>query len=96
MEILIKSRVRSKIVMRCGHVANHKDFKGNPICSLCYGYDHNAKIINEHVNLQGRQAKCSFCGKIKNSSLQLPFFQYTPFLSTDLYYCGCCRKLEDQ
>lgn len=67
----------NKHLMRCGHVANGKDNKGNPVCCICIGITNKAKIIEEKVpDLSGRKAFCAECHKCECSSYNLPFFEY--------------------
>lgn len=79
-----------KYLMKCGHVANAVTEDGKPVCVLCIGIDPKAQEIDKEIpDLTGRKAKCSICGKAKESSFDLPFFDYRKDRETDEYYCGC-------
>ena len=43
----------------------------------------------EDVDLTGRYAKCSYCGKLEPSTKPLAFFRHHKHLEHDEYYCGC-------
>lgn len=43
----------------------------------------------KEVDLEGRFAKCSDCGKISPSTDNLAFFRHHPKNDYDEYYCGC-------
>lgn len=43
----------------------------------------------EEVDLTGRFAKCSYCGKLEPSTNYLAFFRHHKHLEYDEYYCGC-------
>ena len=72
-------------LMKCGHIANAFDSNNNPCCAICGCYE----IADVDVDLEGRKAKCSECGKITDSNINLPFFMYQPEEEYDDYYCGC-------
>lgn len=85
-----------KYLMKCGHVATGtKD--GKPICPICAGIDPRAEevemVIDETTEptkgLEGRKAKCSYCGNIVDSRWTLPFFEYRPDEEYDSYFDGC-------
>ena len=74
--------------MKCGCRAQGttvKDGKEIPVCvtHLCF------EPMEEIPDLTGRQAICSMCKKKKDSSIDLPFFEYHPDKEYDWYYCGC-------
>lgn len=73
------------VMMKCGHVAISIDSNGNPCCPMCDCYE----IENKEPILQGRKARCIYCGKIVDSSNSLPFFQYKENQKYDSFYCGC-------
>lgn len=73
-----------KVTMKCGHTAN-AERNGKPYCVIC-GCD---EVQEEKPNLDGRKAKCSWCGKITDSSTTLAFFRHKPESEYDEYYCGC-------
>ena len=78
----------SATIMKCGCRAQGTtkiDGKDVPVCviHLC------TEVMEEQPNLEGRKAECTYCGKKKDSSADLPFFEYKPDSSTDRYYCGC-------
>lgn len=78
------------VMMKCGHTANAKDEKGNPVCAICYRENKDAVIVNEkQPNLMGRKARCWQCGDIAPSNYLLPFFKYNENGEKDSYYCGC-------
>lgn len=72
-------------LMKCGHIAMAQDIKGNPYCIIC----DCAEVANEKPCLEGRMAKCSYCGHEEKSSYDLPFFEYREGKEKDEYYCGC-------
>lgn len=39
--------------------------------------------------LEGREARCGWCGKREPSRPSLPFFWYREDKELDEYYCGC-------
>ena len=43
----------------------------------------------KEVDLTGRHAKCTYCGRIEPSTNALAFFQHHPKNDYDEYYCGC-------
>ena len=77
-------------LMKCGHAANAKDSKGNPVCVICVGIHPGAKEIEEESpDLSNRKAICSYGHAIVPSSTELAFFEYLPKEEYDRYYCGC-------
>jgi len=77
------------MLMKCGHAPNGTDSKGNPVCVICIGFTEKARIVAEEPNLEGRTARCTYCGQERPSSTKLAFFEYRPDQPTDDYYCGC-------
>ena len=76
--------------MKCGHAANAKDKRGNPVCVICTGIVKGwDQIDDKPPSLEGRVAKCGSCKNTKPSSTELAFFEYTPSKPQDMYYCGC-------
>ena len=43
----------------------------------------------KEVDLTGRFAKCSYCGRIESSTNHLAFLRHCPKNDYDEYYCGC-------
>lgn len=79
-----------KPMMKCGHIGYAKDKDGNPCCAICAGSTPDAFIVEDNQpNLTGRKARCLYCGSLKDSSPDLPFFEYRPDRKFDGYYCGC-------
>ena len=79
-----------KPMMKCGHAANAVDKDGNPCCAICAGYTPDAFIVEDkEIDLTGRKARCADCGRVTDSRLDLPFFEYRPNAKYDGYYCGC-------
>ena len=82
-----------KYLMKCGHVANAIDENGKPICAFCApdvdGVTVERVIDSETGGLEGRKARCTWCGRVTNSRWNLPFFAYSAKSDTDSYYCGC-------
>ncbi len=81
-------------MMKCGHAANSVhtvDGEKFPACVICFGIDSGSLIVDENApSLDGRVAKCAYnCGAEQPSSNQLAFFENTPDLEFDNYYCGC-------
>lgn len=72
--------------MACGHVSTSED--GIPCCLMCKEITPLAQVVTEAPNLEGRVAKCYICKRSKQSSLDLPFFEYMRD-RYDYYYCGC-------
>ena len=75
-------------IMPCGcRVAGRNMTTGLPVCVV-----HNTQgtvLVNEKELLKGRKAKCIWCGNIRDSSFNLPFFKYQPDKDEDSFYCGC-------
>lgn len=76
------------VLMKCGHVAN-ATYDGNPCCAICAPNESAFEILEEDVDLSNRVAKCTDCGKERESSKDLPYFDYQPNKDHDEYYCGC-------
>lgn len=78
-------------LMKCGHVSNATS-NGKPCCVIC-APDAKAFEIEKECNgtdgLDGRMAKCDYCGNKIPSEWGLPFFEHRPKYETDSYYCGC-------
>lgn len=75
-------------MMKCGHAANGTRHNGEPVCVICFGLRPGAHEIDEAPPLlAGREAKCD-CGSRQASSSDLAYFEATPELATDLFYCG--------
>ena len=73
-----------RFIMKCGHYANaEKD--GKPYCVICSCDE----IADYQPILTNRKAKCKYCGEIKDSNFNLPFFEFRPAQEYDSYYCGC-------
>jgi len=84
--------------MKCGHTANGTLNSKNgikldpptPVCLVCYGINEGAEIIRiEQPSLKNRKATCIYCMRVARSDCQLAFFEYTPNIPYDKYYCGC-------
>lgn len=74
-----------EILMKCGHVANGTTMDGKPYCVIC-----NCGEMQEvKPSLEGRKAKCTWCGREILSDYNLPFFKNKPNEEYDGYYCGC-------
>jgi hypothetical protein len=73
------------------------DSNNKPCCVICAGITKNAFIIKKEIDenknptagLEGRKAKCVYCGSIVDSSWNLPFFEYKPNDKYDSFYDGC-------
>lgn len=79
-----------KPVMKCGCVANayRIDRETHEKHWCCIIHD-TVDILEEELDLSGRQAKCTICGKMVDSDLNLPFFEYNKNGKMDQFYCGC-------
>ena len=78
-----------EVMMKCRHAAN-ATHNGKPVCAICFGLTPDAEILADTApDLTGRKARCGFCGKLTDSKISLPFFEYRPDMDTDSYYCGC-------
>lgn len=81
-------------VMKCGHTANAKKLgTKEPVCLICLGRTKDAEIVDREATgtegLEGRKARCPYCGKERDSKWELPFFDYKSKEENDSYYCGC-------
>lgn len=67
------------VLMKCGHSANARDEKGNPVCAICLGVGTGAtEVAPESPNLTGSKARCACnCGKEEDSSVDLAFVEGT-------------------
>lgn len=72
-------------VLKCGHLPNAKK-DGKPCCVMC----NCSEFAKDVPNLTNRKARCSDCGKIVDSKLNLAFFIHKPNEQYDKFYCGCC------
>lgn len=88
--------VNSRPLMQCGHVALfQKKFEDNgsivdvPVCLRCGCYT----IEKESVDLRKRKCRCSMCGKLVKSNLNLDGFRYRKNSVFDVYYCGCANTV---
>lgn len=66
------------VMMKCGHTDNATS-GGKPVCAICIGTVKEAEIPaskDDIPSLEGRKAGCWYCGKLRNSSWDLAFFQY--------------------
>lgn len=86
--------INSRPLMDCGHVALfQKKFENNgaivevPVCLRCGCYT----VEKENVDLRDRKCRCSMCGKIVKSNLDLDGFRYRKNSVFDIYYCGCAN-----
>lgn len=79
------------LLMKCGHTANAiNSGSRKPCCAICIGIDPGAEVVAEiQPTLEGRVARCAFCGLEAKSGLTLAFFEYHPDRPYDMYYCGC-------
>ena len=75
------------VLMKCGHTANAL-INGKPCCAICVPKREAFEIANK-PNLDGRKAKCYYCGEERKSNYDLPFFEYNEDKEYDTYYCGC-------
>lgn len=73
-----------KVMMACGHTANGTLANGEPCCAIC-----SCTEVVKKPLLEGRKARCSYCGKETDSNYGLAFFEFRPEKEYDLYYCGC-------
>ena len=79
-------------MMKCGHSANATttgpDGTKVDCCAICAPRP-EAFEAAQAPSLTGRSARCSYCGKLVPSDLNLAFFEHRPAKPTDSYYCGC-------
>ena len=78
-----------KPMMKCGHAANSTDGEGKPVCVICFGLKPGAAEVADEPDLEGREAKCTYCSNKCPSSTNLAFFEHRPDRPSDSYYCGC-------
>ena len=85
----------SKPMMKCGHSAN-ASIGEKPVCAICIGIVSGAEEVdNSPPNLKGRMAHCVYCGSMRPSQTDLPFFEYGYMKqgvrdeTRDSYYDGC-------
>lgn len=81
-------------LMKCGHIAQGVAEDGSPVCVICAGIKEEAYQVDRGCcgaeGLENRVAKCIYgCGSKRNSSWELPFFEYKPECEYDYFYCGC-------
>lgn len=74
-------------MMKCGHSANAV-FNDKPCCAICAPSPDAYEVV-ETPDVTGRKAKCSDCDYVRDSSVDLPFFEYRPDEEYDKFYCGC-------
>ena len=79
----------ARVVMKCGHAAMAELDDGRPVCPICYGIVPGADEPAEQPRLDGRFARCVYCGRVEPSSPNLPFFEWRKSKPEDSYYCGC-------
>ena len=77
--------MNKKVLMKCGHMSNAVTHDGRPYCVICCCDE----IDNKRINLKNRKAICAYCGKLVDSNIKLPFFEYKQNEEFDEYYCGC-------
>lgn len=75
-------------MMKCGHVGN-ATIHGKPACIICYPGPGSVEVDESPQALMDRKAKCGICGNVRDSSINLPFFEHRADMEYDLYYCGC-------
>lgn len=73
-----------KVLMKCGHLSN-ATLNGKPYCIIC----ECSEVAEEKPSLEGRKARCWSCGRIEDSSYNLPFFTHRPNSIYDSFYDGC-------
>ena len=76
-------------LMKCGCVSNCWIEEDKKMIHFCLTHQ-EINIMNEEINLIDRKAQCSYCGKITDSSLTLPFFVYQKDQKFDKYCCDKC------
>lgn len=75
-------------LMACGHVANGRGPKGQPVCVICFGLTAGAETPIEVPSFEGRMAEC-VCGNRAPSSLELAFFEFRGEGSPAASRCTC-------
>jgi hypothetical protein len=87
-------------MMKCGHAANAsiRTPEGDkPCCAICNGPE--AFTIDAPPSLDGRKSKCAQCGKIVDSKVDLPFFEYRgpgSNRATKMCKCGYYKTAHDE
>lgn len=78
-------------MMKCGHASQGiMSQTGRPVCTCCHGLREGADVVDDNPpSLEGRKAKCSYCGNKRDSNTNLAFFGYRSDKEFDEYYCGC-------
>lgn len=71
-------------IMKCGHAPNATS-NDKPACAICSCVE----LDDREINLTGREATCTYCGKKQQSDERLAFFEHRPGQRFDKYYCGC-------
>lgn len=88
-ELKTKVMNDTKAMMACGHAANAVQVRNDgtkiPACAICSCTD----IVDTPSFPEGREAKCTDCGRSAPSHMRLPFFAVKPNEPFDSYYCGC-------
>lgn len=79
-----KGRNEIMKLLKCGHEPNATS-NGKPCCAICNCFE----FAENEPDLTGRWARCSDCGRIEPSRLNLFFFVYKPNCKYDSFYCGC-------
>ena len=77
------------VMMQCGCRANAFTSDGKPVCLVHYGLAEALLPMATPPELAGRTAICGDCGRLRPSSVDLPFFASHPGLEHDTFYCGC-------
>ncbi len=90
--------MNEKPIMACGCVANAtKRMADGTEVPACVIHDETL-LMAEAPNLEGRIARCAYCGKEKPSSRGLPFFEFLGEGSPeakDMCTCGYHRKAHE-
>lgn len=76
--------INEEIMMKCGHASN-STHNGKPFCCIC----ECDEIEEKQIDLKGRKARCSSCGKEVDSNSNLEFFCHNENSDHDSFYCGC-------
>jgi hypothetical protein len=79
----------SNVLMKCGHTGHGTTMNGDPCCVICWPDVESRTIDFDAPDLTGRKSRCSSCGKVTDSSYELPFFEYRPDKEFDSHYNGC-------
>ena len=83
--------MQKDVLMKCGHSSNAVTEDSKPCCIICAPQKEAFEIDDRLLNLNGREAQCTYCCKRTKSDINLPFFKYKPLYEFDEYYCGCKR-----